>query len=146
MPGATMSVEATFVASNSVLVQWTAVPDTACDKINYTITYHNVTNQCSNVITVYTTGTSILLSGLTGGATYTITVTATNSVGMGPSSEGILYTVTRSPSTPPTHFDISGEIYKISCINVTTKGSFIGMGAVWYINCQVLKMSASHVS
>ena len=105
-----MSVEATFVASDSVLVQWTAVPDTACDKINYTITYHNVTNQCSNAITVYTTGISILLSGLTGGATYTITVMATNSIGMGPPSEGILYTVTRSPSTQPAHFDISGEI------------------------------------
>ena len=91
-----MSVEATFVASDSVLVQWTAVPDTACDKINYTITYQRVTNHSSISTTVYTTGTRIQLSGLTGGATYTITVIAANSFGMGPSSEGILYT-----STPP---------------------------------------------
>ena len=95
-----MSVEATFVASDSVLVQWTPVPDTACDKINYTITYHNVTNP-SIIITVYTIGTRIQLSGLTGGATYTITVMATNSIGMGP--PGILYTSTPPPSPSSTY-------------------------------------------
>ena len=102
MPGATVSVEATFVASDSVLVQWTPVPDTACNKINYTITYHNVTNP-SIIITVYTKGTIIQLSGLTGGTTYTITVMATNSIGMGPPSEGILYTSTPPPSPSSTY-------------------------------------------
>ena len=102
MPGATVSVEATFVASDSVLVQWTAVPDTACDKINYTITYQRVTNP-SIIISVYTTGTRIQLSGLTGGATYTITVMAANSIGMGPSSEGLVYTSTPPPSSNSTY-------------------------------------------
>ena len=111
MPGATLSVEATSVAFESVLVQWTAVPDTACDKINYTITYHNVmiTNHCSNIITVYTTGTSVLLSGLTGGATYNITVMATNSVGMGPPSEALMYTAPQTPSPQP--LSILGKIH-----------------------------------
>ena len=99
MPDATVSVEATFVTSDSVLVQWTAVPDTACDKISYTITYHRVTN--SSNITVYTTDTSILLSGLTGGTTYNITVMATNSIGIGPPSEELVYTATQPPSTQP---------------------------------------------
>ena len=124
MPGATVSVEATFVASDSVLVQWTAVPDTACDKISYTITYHNVmiTNHCSNIITVYTIGTSMLLSGLTGGATYNITVMATNSVGMGPPSEALVYTAPQPPSPQP--LSILGT--KHSCNTLMCKGSVIG--------------------
>ena len=107
VPGATLSVETTSVTFDSVLVQWTAVPDTACDKINYTITYHRVTNQSSNIITVHTTETSILLSGLTGGATYNITVMATNSNGMGQPSEALMYTAPQPPlpsSTYPLYY------------------------------------------
>ncbi len=83
-----------------LLVSWTAPANNGSTITGYTVTLSPNDGTCS------TTGaTSCTITGLTNGTVYTVTVTATNGVGTGPPSTGVIaipYPATLMSGTPMT--------------------------------------------
>jgi len=97
LPGAPTGLNASGVSSTSATINWTAPnPGTNC-----TITNNLVFRNGAQVAT--STSTSALVSGLAANTTYSFTVAAVNSVGIGPQSAGL------SVTTPVTGGGGTGE-------------------------------------
>jgi hypothetical protein len=84
MPSKTVPAAPTAVTgvaqSQSVIVSWTAANQNGAVITGYTVTAYPGGFTCTSA------GTTCTVTGLTNGTPYTFTVTATNSVGVGPSS------------------------------------------------------------
>ena len=81
IPSVPVNVTATSTESQGAIVSWDVPPsDGGSSILNYTVT------STPGSIAATTTQTTLSLSGLTNGVTYTFTVWGTNSVGTGPVS------------------------------------------------------------
>jgi hypothetical protein len=84
-PGAPAGVTV-LIATNQALVNWTAPDDHGSPIISYTVTPYLGSAAQTPVQVNNGSATSATITGLTNGAAYTFTVSATNSVGVGPAS------------------------------------------------------------
>jgi Fibronectin type III domain/Viral BACON domain/PQQ-like domain len=86
VPGAPTGVVAT-AGNGSATVTWTAPSNGGSPITSYTVTpYAGSTAPAPTTVTGSPPATSATIGGLTNGATYTFTVTATNAIGTGPPS------------------------------------------------------------
>jgi predicted phage tail protein len=86
VPGAPTNVTAT-AGNKSAKVSWTAPADGGSPITSYTVTaYVGSTVQKTVTVTGTPPATSVNVSGLTNGTTYTFVVSATNAVGTGAAS------------------------------------------------------------
>ena len=126
-PGIPTGVTAT--ASNAAAtVTWTAPPNGGSPITGYTVTpYIGGNAQAATSVTGSPPATTATVSGLTNGATYTFTVTATNAVGTGPPSSPS-NAVTPSAATAPAFIQqASTHVAAASSISVTPSAS-LGAG------------------
>ena len=88
VPGAPTQVVATATkVSGQVTVQWTAAPANGPAITQHTVTVHCTCAGDGTIATTVGNATSLLMSGLSDGQTYTFTVHATNPFGPGPDSD-----------------------------------------------------------
>ena len=102
LPGAPTGVSAT-AGLNSAAVSWTAPSNGGSAITTYTITPYIsgvAQNSLASTITGSPPATNTTITGLTGGTTYTFTVTATNAVGTGPASTQSNAVTPTSPTAP----------------------------------------------
>ena len=98
VPGAPTGVSATDAANGQSVVSWTAPADTG----GASITVYTVTSSGGQTCSWTTGDLSCTVTGLTNGATYTFTVTATNARGTGSASSASNSVTPVAPTTPPT--------------------------------------------
>jgi Domain of unknown function (DUF4082)/Bacterial Ig domain/Fibronectin type III domain/Lysyl oxidase len=97
-PSAPTEVQAT-AGNGSATVTWTAPANGGSPITSYTVTpYNGSTAQPATTVTGSPPATSTTINGLTNGTSYTFTVTATNTIGAGPSSSP---SNAVTPSAPP---------------------------------------------
>ncbi|MCU1356444.1 MAG: fibronectin type protein [Acidimicrobiales bacterium] len=88
VPGAPTQVLATATkVSGQITVQWSAAPANGPAVTQHTVTVHCTCAQDGTTATAVGNATSLLMSGLSDGQTYTFTVRATNPFGPGPDSD-----------------------------------------------------------
>jgi len=105
LPGEPTALSAT-TGDGEVSLEWTAPSDTGGYAIDYYIMFRD------GVDVAHATTTSITLTGLTNGATYSFTVAAHTTAGAGPSSAAVIATPSTGqtvPGVPPTVSVVSGE-------------------------------------
>ena len=114
-PGAVSGVTAT-AGMGSATVSWTA-PSTGSAPTTYKVTpYIGSTAQTATTITGTPPATTATISGLTGGTSYTFTVTASNSAGSGPESSQSNAVTPTSSTTPGAPTGVSAAARETSAI------------------------------
>jgi hypothetical protein len=98
VPGAPTGVSATDAANGQSVVSWTAPVDTG----GASITGYTVTSSGGQTCSWTTGDLSCTVTGLTNGASYTFTVTATNARGTGSASSASNSVTPVAPTTPAT--------------------------------------------
>ena len=106
-PGAPSNVSAT-AGNAQATVSWTAPSNGGSPITSYTVTpYIGTSAQTPMTITGSPPATSATITGLTNAATYTFTVTATNSVGTGPPSSASNAVTPAAPTVPGSPGNVS---------------------------------------
>jgi hypothetical protein len=104
----------------SAQVTWNAPASDGSSITSYTVTpYIGTTAQPATTIAGSPPATSATITGLTNGTTYTFTVTATNAIGTGPSSEASNAVTPTGSSSPAFVQQVSGHAHKVASLAVT---------------------------
>ena len=110
----------------SATVTWSAPADNGSPITSYTVTpYLGTTAQPATTISGSPPATSATITGLTNGATYTFTVTATNAVGSGPASAASNAVTPSGTASPQFVQQASGHAHSVTSLAVTPGASLV---------------------
>ncbi len=106
----------------SATVSWTAPAANGSPITSYTVTpYIGTVAQPATTVAGSPPATSVTISGLTNGTTYTFTVTATNAIGTGPASPASNAVTPTATTSPAFVQQVSGHGHNVASLAVTPR-------------------------